>query len=79
MKFGESDFGDLIASAEQLTADIDGGQAGDLPRYRGVYFPVGQSLRLSVTTSTEAFQFHSLFPQKLMGGNFRFSWDHIVL
>ena len=32
MKFGESDFGDLIASAEQLTADIDGGRAGDLPR-----------------------------------------------
>ena len=32
MKFGESDFGDLLASAEQLTADIDGGRAGDLPR-----------------------------------------------
>jgi len=32
MKFGESDFGDLLASAEQLTAQIDGGNAGDLPR-----------------------------------------------
>ena len=26
------DFGDLVASAEQLTADIDGGRTGDLPR-----------------------------------------------
>lgn len=26
------DFGDLVASAEQLTAEIDGGRAGDLPR-----------------------------------------------
>jgi len=32
VKLGESDFGDLLASAEQLTADIDGGRAGDLPR-----------------------------------------------
>ena len=26
------DFGDLVASAEQLTAEIDGARAGDLPR-----------------------------------------------
>ena len=26
------DFGDLVASAEQLTAEIDGSRAGDLPR-----------------------------------------------
>ena len=26
------DFGDLVASAEQLTAEIDGVRAGDLPR-----------------------------------------------
>ena len=26
------DFGDLVASAEQLTAEIDGAKAGDLPR-----------------------------------------------
>lgn len=26
------DFGDLVASAEQLTAEIDGGRTGDLPR-----------------------------------------------
>ena len=28
----EMDFGDLVASAEQLTAEIDGARAGDLPR-----------------------------------------------
>ena len=33
VKFGESDFGDLLASAEQLTAEIDSGTGGDLPRY----------------------------------------------
>jgi len=32
MKFGESDFGDLLASAEQLTAEIDSGAGADLPR-----------------------------------------------
>jgi hypothetical protein len=26
------DFGELLASAEQLTAEIDGGRTGDLPR-----------------------------------------------
>jgi hypothetical protein len=26
------DFGDLLASAEQLTAEMDGGRTGDLPR-----------------------------------------------
>lgn len=28
----DMDFGDLVASAEQLTAEIDGVRAGDLPR-----------------------------------------------
>jgi len=32
VKFGESDFGDLLASAEQLTAEIDSGAGADLPR-----------------------------------------------
>ena len=40
MKFGESDFGDLLASAEQLTAEIDSGAGADLPRYLPIFLSI---------------------------------------
>ena len=50
------DFGDLVASAEQLTAEIDGARAGDLPRVERSLkhiLDAGQSLlgKVSVVTN----------------------------
>ena len=39
------DFGDLVASAEQLTAEIDGVRAGDLPRFFNLHMFIMQFCR----------------------------------
>ena len=49
------DFGDLVASAEQLTAEIDGARAGDLPRVERSLkhiLDAGQSLLGKVSAGT---------------------------